>query len=409
MVNRVILSVFFATCFFVTRSQSLEFDSPEKLPLTINSGAEEGMPLLSPDGKKLFFARTLYDRNKGGLYAGQDIWVSEYGIKSWTPASNNLGINNKNNNAIVGISSDGKTFYFLDASPFQRVEGVFATRNLNASRGNRPILFPVPGIENQDFIGVYVSPDLDVIFLSMKVPDSGGNEDLYYSIKGDDGAWTKPRSLGATINSPGFEISPFLSASKKRLYFASNGHGGFGDADIFYSERIYDSWETWSVPVNLGAQVNSGKFDAYFSVYGDTLALFASNRDGKYADLYKVKAYQAKTLLQKGQRYLTQDEWNTFVGKNVSALFTFPNQSTLLTAAQKELLFYVVNKLMLQRDIYFHLVVKEEESPTVSGERLTAITNHLKQLGIDAVRILREQVSTAEKSNRGVIELRLFQ
>jgi hypothetical protein len=64
---------------------------------------------------------------------------------------------------------------------------------------------------------------------------------------------------------------------------------------------------------------------------------------------------------------------------------------------------------MLKKDIKFHLVVKEEESATVSQERLKEMYNYLKQLGIDPVRMEREQVFATEKSNRGVIRLRLFE
>ena len=409
MVRQFCVAVFFLVVSISSQCQVLEFTSAVKLPATINSDAEEGMPLLSPDGKRLLFARALYDGNKGGVYAGQDVWISDYGTNGWKKASNDLTVNNKNNNSVVGIGKDGKTFYFVNASPFQKMEGIYAFSGLNPSRSDRPWLITIPGIENYDFIGFYVSPDVDVIFLSMKAPDSHGNEDLYYSVKEADGLWTKPRSLGATINTFGFEMSPFLSADKKRLYFSSNGHGGLGDADIFYSERIYDSWETWSVPVNLGSGVNSNKFDAYFSIYGDTLGFFASNREGRYADLYQVNVREAKTILKKGEHYLTQDEWNSLVGKNVSASFAFPHQSTLLTPGQKELLFYIANKLMLNREIKFHLVVKEEEASDLSGERMKAMQEHLKQLGIDPVRISSGQVSEIEKSSRGVVELRLFQ
>jgi hypothetical protein len=408
MVSRFLLSGIFFVSVIVVRSQQLEFTLPVKLPSTINSAAEEAMPLLSPDGRKLYFGRALFTGNEGGEYAGQDIWVSEYVSGGWRKASNVQSVNNRNNNSVVGMSKDGKTFYFVNASSFQKMNGVYATSEIDRARTIRPELISIPGIDNQDFLGFYVSPDLDVIFLSMKAPDSG-SEDLYYTVKEKSGLWIKPRSLGATINTSGFEISPFLSADKKRLYFSSNGHPGSGDADIFYSERLYDSWETWSVPVNLGSSVNSNKFDAYFSIYGDTLAFFASNREGKYADLYQTTATQGKTILSKGERYLTSEEWNSFVGKNVSADFTFPHESTVLTTGQKELLFYIVNKLMLKKDIKFHLVITEEESASVSQERLKEIYNYLKQLGIDPVRMEKEQVFAIEKSSRGVIRLKLFE
>lgn len=409
MVRTSVLCCFLLCCSPAVFSQFLEFHNVTRLPAAVNTGAEEGMPLLSPDGKKLYFSRALYENNEGGEYAGQDVWVSERVNQSWKKATNALGaVNNRNNNVTVGMSRDGSTLYFVDASPFRKMNGIhFSKRTGNG--WSRPQLIYIPGIDNFDFIGFYVSPDLDVIFLSMKAPDSQGSEDLYFTIKDIAGAWSKPRNLGATVNTSGYEISPFLSADKKRLYFASNGHKGMGDADIFYSERLYDSWETWSVPVNLGSSINSKKFDAYFSIYGDSIAYFSSNRESQYADLYQARVHQGKSILAQGQRYVTADEWNSIVGKNVNADFVFPHKSSLLTAAQKELIFYIVNKLMLQKDLRFHLVVKEEEDSVVSRERLKAINEYLKRSGIDPSRVNEEQVFDIEKTQRGVVEVRLYQ
>lgn len=402
------LGVFLFTFFTsILLAQQFEFGEVKKLGGGINSSSEESMPLLSPDGRKLYFTRALSEQNEGGMYGGQDIWVSEFANGNWNKATNKLSINSKDNNTVIGIDNDGKTLYFVDASHGKRMNGIYMTR-IQGSRLSKPELIPIPGIANLDFIGFYVSPEADVIFISMKASDSRGQEDIYYTTKDSRGEWGVPKNLGATINTSGFEIAPFLSADKKRLYFSSNGHPGSGDSDIFYSERVYESWETWSVPVNLGSAVNSKKFDSYFSIYGDSIAYFASNRDGKYADIYSAKVSEAKTILARGQRYLTQEEWNTMIGKNVSAAFAFPHNSTLLTAGQKELLFYIVNKVMLERDYQFHLVVKEEESPSTSRERLDAIQGQLKQLGLDAGRIRVDQIFDVENTQRGVIEIRLF-
>jgi hypothetical protein len=406
---RELVSVLLLACICsASLGQLLDFKEAKKLSGSINNPtSEESMPLLSPDGRKLYFTRALSNDNEGGFYGGQDIWVSDRTIEGWSKSTNRLSINNKDNNVVIGISKDGKTLYFADASHAKRMNGIYMSK-LNGTKMSKPELIPIPGIANLDFIGFYMSPDNDVIFISMKAGDAMGSEDLYYTIKDSAGSWQVPKSLGATINTSGYEISPFLSSDKKRLYFASNGHSGFGDADIYYSERVYESWETWSVPVNLGPVVNSKKFDAYFSIYGDSVAFFSSNRDGKYGDIFQVEVGERKTILAQGQHYLTADEWNNTIGKNVSAAFAFPHKSTLLTAAQKELLFYIVNKVMLERDYNFHLVLKEEEDAAYSQERLAAMQSHLRQLGLDSNRIRIDQIFDVEKTQRGVVELKLF-
>ena len=124
----------------------------------------------------------------------------------------------------------------------------------------------------------------DVIVISYAGPKSLGEEDLYVSLKQNE-KWTAPIHLGSKINSSGFEISPFLSKENDTLYFSTNGRGGQGDADIFFAVRNSDSWTDWSTPVNIGPQINSTKFDAYFTI-SDGFFYWSSNRDSERSDIY---------------------------------------------------------------------------------------------------------------------------
>jgi outer membrane protein OmpA-like peptidoglycan-associated protein len=96
--------------------------------------------------------------------------------------------------------------------------------------------------------------------------------------------------LGKQINTTGTELSPFLAADGKTLYFSSNGHPGYGRSDVFMSRRLDDSWTQWSTPINLGEPINSSGTDAYYSVpaAGD-YAYFVSNEEGLGKnDIFKI-------------------------------------------------------------------------------------------------------------------------
>jgi hypothetical protein len=410
MVMKIVTLFCLVAAPFAAAGQLLEFHSIRKLPSTVNSVGEESLPLLSPDGRQLFFTRALYAGNAGGKFSGLDVWFSEGGGDNWTHSRNTLPvvINNEGHNAIVGMSNEGDKIYFMSAATDEKMSGIYTTSRIN-NYWTRPEFVPVPGIDNENFLGVYVSPDFEVMLLSMNAPDSQGGEDLYFSVKSSTGQWSVPRNMGTTINTRGYEISPFLSADKKRLYFASNGHGGEGDADIFYSDRLFSSWETWSLPVNLGKEVNSKKFDAFFSIYGDSVAYFTSNRDSRYADIFEARVTHGKTVLTAGQHYMTVEEWRRQLGNSVSNEIEFSPRSTTLTALQRELLFYIANKLQLQKGILFHLVAKEEETPELTRARLQAVVDHLVQSGIDERRIITEQVEPVVESNKGRIEIRLIE
>jgi hypothetical protein len=409
MVRRGAIVLFLLSVACSVSGQMLEFTDLIKLPTTVNSAGEESTPLLSANGSRLYFVRSFYHGNIGGNFGGQDIWVSDLSKGTWKVATNRLeNVNTKGNNVLIGMNRDGRTIYILNTSPSEKLTGIYFAKLKGQNEYAEPEFVPIPGIENEDFVGMFVSADYDVVFISMKGGDSRGEEDIYISTKDRSGAWSRPRNMGPTINSSGFEISPFLSADKKRLYFASNGLGGVGDADIFYSERLYNSWETWSAPVNLGPVVNSKKFDAYFSIYGDSIAYFTSNRDQQLSDIYLVKVSEKIGILPAGQRFLTEAEWNTSIGKNVNRKLTFEEKSPTLTAAQRELLYYIANKASALKDVGFHLIIRQEEDPELSKARMKAIYGELRQHGIDSNRIREEHGYNVKSGDTGMIELMLY-
>ena len=75
------------------------------------------------------------------------------------------------------------------------------------------------------------------------------------------------------INSIENEITPWFDTLKKRLYFSSTWHYGFGGQDVFYSEYPFKKFE------NSGLPINSPANDQYFFVHKDTLFV-SSNRIG---------------------------------------------------------------------------------------------------------------------------------
>ena len=65
-------------------------------------------------------------------------------------------------------------------------------------------------------------------------------------------------NMGPQINTPGNESFPY-SRTDSLLYFASDGHPGFGGLDIFKA-KLNTTGEYWSVE-NMGQPVNSAGDD----------------------------------------------------------------------------------------------------------------------------------------------------
>ena len=269
--------------------------NPVKLSNKINSSADEGYPLLSQDGNKIYFSRTFHKDNQGGEEGGQDAWYSEYNGKRWVKPTNALTtINDEYNNVISGWTFSGDTMFIQGSydSKFKLKAGL--SYSIKTSTGwSFPEEVKIKGllIKGQ-FYGIYVHPSTKYILYSMNSTKTLGEEDLYVSIQNAKGSYDKPIHLGSVINTSGYEMSPYLSFDTKTLYFASNGHGGLGDVDIFKTTRLDDTWQNWSAPENLGAPINSESFDAFFTIGTTGDAFLASNRKADFADLYWIKNYE---------------------------------------------------------------------------------------------------------------------
>lgn len=288
MKQTIIVSALCMAGSFSANAQWWNFTDPAALPGTVNGvESEESMPVFSKDSSVLYFVRTFDAENDGGVN-DQDVWQStRQSDGSYSELSRVKNVNNKFHNGAVGISKDGTKMYLLNTYDGKKdlKKGIAVSEGKNGSWGT-PDPIEVPGLDIEgEFYGFHMNEKGDVMIISYKGPNTLGEEDLYVSTK-SGGVWSAPQHMGSTLNSAGYEISPFLTPSQDTLFFSSNGMGGQGDADIFYSVK-QGSWTSWSKPQNLGNRINSPKFDAYF-IYTGKSAYWSSNRDRERADIYMI-------------------------------------------------------------------------------------------------------------------------
>lgn len=276
-----------------------KYDPVKALPATVNSDNEESLPLFSTKKDTLYFVRTYVNSDKKHKKGEQDIWFSVNEKGSWSEASNNLPkVNNRFNNAVLGVSKSGEHVYVLNQYPSENyltARGFSVTSKVNGE-WTKPKTLVMPKIDFQgDLYGAYFTPDEKVAILSVNAPGTNGEEDLWVTVKGDNGQWGTPVNLGSTINTGKADFAPFLSADQQTLYFASLGHKGMGDADIFFATRKDGSWTNWTTPENMGEPVNSKAYDAYINVNSENEIYFSSKRGGKqYSDIYTTRVFFEK-------------------------------------------------------------------------------------------------------------------
>ncbi|MBR8536591.1 PD40 domain-containing protein [Carboxylicivirga sediminis] len=127
-----------------------------------------------------------------------------------------------------------------------------------------------------------LSSDGQYLFFVSDQEGGYGQTDIYVSERDGD-SWGPAINMGPSVNTEGSEVFPFYHQSGK-LYFASNGHAGEGGLDILYTVRTDEGWST---PINLGNSINTAanEFSCYISADGQS-GYFASDRTGD-DDLYE--------------------------------------------------------------------------------------------------------------------------
>lgn len=125
-----------------------------------------------------------------------------------------------------------------------------------------------------------LSPDNNTLYFVSDMPGGFGETDIYKS-QWINNKWSKPENLGATINTEGKEMFPYVDKAGI-LYFSSDGHPGIAGLDI-YAAKEEESGKY--LVTNLGTPVNS-KFDDFgFIINPDSLTgYFTSNRPGGSGD-----------------------------------------------------------------------------------------------------------------------------
>ena len=91
-------------------------------------------------------------------------------------------------------------------------------------------------------------------------------------------------NLGAAINTPFNEDTPFITQNDSVLYFSSEGHNSMGGFDNFKSQKIGSAWKT---PANLGYPVNSTDDDKFFQpVNNGKNAYYSMTTDYKKKEIF---------------------------------------------------------------------------------------------------------------------------
>ncbi len=218
-------------------------------------------------------------------------------------------INSENNDGSACFNASMNRMYFTRCVSEQSTSDdfckIFVSNRLNGYWDEPQVL---PFILDKINYGQPTLIENDsVLVFSSDLDEPGGPKNLYYAELFEDGTWSLPEEMPATINSPGNEVFP--TGDKDTLYFSSDFWPGQGGFDIFKTYLQED--RSWSKPINMGSPINSGADDFsfvvdYFAQRNSKIVhqgYFVSSRDGNGKDdLYsfkKLKIQKDTTIIDK--------------------------------------------------------------------------------------------------------------
>lgn len=263
----------------------------DKWAAAVNSAVDEQNLVFAPDESTAYFVRSRHVANTAGKKDPGDIWVSNILENGRLSEPQNIGkpLNNKLDNRLLGFSSDGNTMYlhyhYLESGKRPNTDGLsYATRTDSGWSFPQPVKIPYFS-NNSDHQSGYIHPAGNIMVLALESFATRGAEDIYVLFRKGEYEWTEPLNLGNVINTPLQELSPYLSADTRTLYFSSNGQKRDRGRDVYRATRLDDSWRNWSKPVRLSAPINTNGVEMYYQIHDEKQYVVTTQNSNGLGDI----------------------------------------------------------------------------------------------------------------------------
>lgn len=199
----------------------------------------------------------------------------------------------------IAVTANGNTAYFSKAIYIQPIKGIFSKKELvhkiyrtdkiNGQWKNVREMALAP--KHTSTMHPAISDDGKRLFFASNMPGSFGNYDIYVSNISEQGAIGQAKNLGTKVNTKKNELYPRLLEGNT-LVFASEGREGYGGLDL-YTTEVGTKKVGWAT--NLGSPINSSKDDFSMYVLADKGIGYVLSNRGKNKDKIQEVAFSYAT------------------------------------------------------------------------------------------------------------------
>ncbi|HNW90310.1 MAG TPA: hypothetical protein PKN48_11645 [Bacteroidales bacterium] len=244
--------------------------------MSFNSMMDDYAPMMFFDNKLYFTSdRRNRDGDKAELAFNEKIYVTKRTDTIWARPKTTYFFNTDDQTALAGISfSEEKLFVY---KTFGNGDIYCSVRSKNKWTDPRKMKSPI----NSDGHEQSLTEENGILVLSSDRFSDDGTHDIIWSVKDQNGNYVNFLSLDQ-INTKGDEVDVRLDKAGKKLYYASNGAGGMGGYDIFYT--TIDESGKWQKPVAMPRPINSESNDRYFFDCDSAFFLSSDRQGGKGGD-----------------------------------------------------------------------------------------------------------------------------
>jgi outer membrane protein OmpA-like peptidoglycan-associated protein len=293
---------------------------PENLGKAINTDYSEINPVISWDGKTLFFSRVNHPDNNFGSSSSQDVWYSTLQDNgAWSKASRlPKEVNIGQYNAILSALDDGKSYLILgryNRSGKQWVtRGFSIVQQLGPNQWSKPQRLKIKGFSRMNkgrTVSAHMTPDRELLFITFSTYPNSRRLSLYVSKRKKDNVYSRPRSVsGGAGNAmdPRTIEAPYLTADKNRIYFSADYTSGKANNNIYFADRADKDFRRWGTPMVATDTINTANWESYFKMNAkESWAYYSSttNSFGK-SDIFRVKIFEERPYLKVSGLILNQ-------------------------------------------------------------------------------------------------------
>lgn len=217
---------------FICEYTESEFGTAQNVGEVINDRLNQGAASITQDGRTVVF--TACNRRDG--YGECDLYMSIRQGKRWSEPQNlGEGVNTRFWESYPMLSDDGKTLFFASRRPGGQGNSDIWYCTWNGESWGNVQNLGTPINSPGDEVAPFLHADGESFYFSSNYHLGFGNSDLFVSYR-QNSTWSEPKNLGYPLNTPAEDQGLYVAVDGKRAFYSSTRKGGFGSADLYEFE-----------------------------------------------------------------------------------------------------------------------------------------------------------------------------